>query len=192
MLLIPLLMNRTVNSYNPASWDTTNLVNNCLCSFQYILAPGMWQSLWLSQCLCCCSSHFLSTDLSTWSPLVMTHLASMVNEGEERSRLLAWESANEDWYLFEDQHCHDTSYWFAVVSLEFSIQVAHVACPVDSAMGGGLLCGVIRAIRQLHTQHMSQLPLCYTSKWRIIGFHCHLNDTSTRQSKWCCITQKGL
>jgi len=56
---------------------------------------------------------------------------------KERSRLFAWESANEDWYLFEDQHCHDTSYWLAVVSLEFSIQVVQVACAVDSGMGGG-------------------------------------------------------
>ena len=70
----------------------------------------------------------------------MTHLASMVNEGEERSRLLAWESANEDWYLFEDQHCHDTSYWFAVVSLEFSIQVAVTGCRIG--------CGLVPRFKQ--------------------------------------------
>lgn len=39
-------------------------------------------------------------------------------------------------------YCRDASYWLAVFSLEFTNQVVWVACPVDSATGGGLLSGV--------------------------------------------------
>ena len=59
-----------------------------------------------------------------------------------------------------------------------AIQVAHVAGPVDSAMGGGLLSGVVLVIAQLgnflfnsHLRPNSHNG--YTSKWCVIGFHCY-------------------
>jgi len=42
------LHEQAVNSYRPVSWDTAKLTDNSLvgvCSYQYILAPGAWQSL---------------------------------------------------------------------------------------------------------------------------------------------------